>query len=342
MRPLIHPTAQRFLILLCAFTFVILTCPTWRSFLFRTKPQVNSNSNSYIARKLEAEAEVDLHLGVKHADKVMSGQILTAEAVFGGTDRILDQSDPGLLNFIRLNHIFPPSTEPYNLSNPLGDPSVDNGKEWKTVQSFLGNKTNGFFIECGANDGEFFSNTLVLERDFGWKGILIESDPEPLELLFKKHRKAWVANLCLSVNPYPQTVTMTKVHWGKEQIFGGGVVNLNTAKPAKKGEKQFTVKCVPFFSIMSAIGVFEVDFFAMDVDFSEFPILQTIPFDKIFIKVLVIEVYSPRTKDVVPFMKSKGYRCMGVLVHYSDYVFVHERLFEENPGLPKPFGKCKL
>jgi FkbM family methyltransferase len=41
---------------------------------------------------------------------------------------------------------------------------------------------NGFFIEAGANDGKAQSNTLMLERRRGWKGLLIEPVPE----LFKK------------------------------------------------------------------------------------------------------------------------------------------------------------
>lgn len=35
-------------------------------------------------------------------------------------------------------------------------------------------KRNGFFIEAGANDGQTQSNTLLLEEEYGWNGILIE------------------------------------------------------------------------------------------------------------------------------------------------------------------------
>ena len=39
------------------------------------------------------------------------------------------------------------------------------------------NYPNGFFIECGANDGVNQSNTWYFEKNLNWKGILIE----PLE-----------------------------------------------------------------------------------------------------------------------------------------------------------------
>ena len=41
------------------------------------------------------------------------------------------------------------------------------------LKEFL-NFRNGFFIEVGAHDGIFQSNTLSLEKDLGWTGILIE------------------------------------------------------------------------------------------------------------------------------------------------------------------------
>ena len=39
---------------------------------------------------------------------------------------------------------------------------------------------NGFYIECGALDGVARSNSLSLERQLGWEGILIEADPDNL------------------------------------------------------------------------------------------------------------------------------------------------------------------
>ena len=35
---------------------------------------------------------------------------------------------------------------------------------------YLGNKTNGFYIECGAADGEEGSNTLYFEIRRDWRG----------------------------------------------------------------------------------------------------------------------------------------------------------------------------
>lgn len=41
----------------------------------------------------------------------------------------------------------------------------------------LDGRRHGYFVEVGANDGIRHSNTLLLERQFQWNGLLIEADP---------------------------------------------------------------------------------------------------------------------------------------------------------------------
>ena len=68
----------------------------------------------------------------------------------------------------------------------------------------------GFFIEAGALDGYFLSNTLWLEKVLGWTGLLVEPDEVNFNALKNNHRKAYIADACLSVEPYPQKSTFRK------------------------------------------------------------------------------------------------------------------------------------
>lgn len=40
---------------------------------------------------------------------------------------------------------------------------------FRIVRHALNGLKNGFFVECGALDGEIRSNTLFLEKKLGWK-----------------------------------------------------------------------------------------------------------------------------------------------------------------------------
>lgn len=41
----------------------------------------------------------------------------------------------------------------------------------------------GVFVEIGANDGLYMSNTFMLERCFNWTGLLIEANPKTFRVL---------------------------------------------------------------------------------------------------------------------------------------------------------------
>lgn len=74
---------------------------------------------------------------------------------------------------------------------------------------YLQKKTDGFFVDIGANDGISGSNTYALEQ-MGWKGICIEPQPDVYRIL-KKYRKCDCYNVALS----------TETHGG-----GGVICNL--------------------------------------------------------------------------------------------------------------------
>lgn len=51
----------------------------------------------------------------------------------------------------------------------------------------------GFFVEIGANDGYTMSNTVYLEEEFGWDGILVEANPRYAEDLSRRKAKSVIS-----------------------------------------------------------------------------------------------------------------------------------------------------
>lgn len=63
------------------------------------------------------------------------------------------------------------------------------------VLTILKEKQNGYYVELGSGDPITGSNTLLLERGFGWKGVALETD-ENLVKKYNNERK----NECVLAN----------------------------------------------------------------------------------------------------------------------------------------------
>jgi hypothetical protein len=88
--------------------------------------------------------------------------------------------------------------------------------QYQVVENILKGKTNGFFIEAGAYDGEALSNSLLFELQYNWTGLLVETNPDHFEVLKMKNRKAYLTYTCLSV-----TNKATEVDFDAAGIFEG-------------------------------------------------------------------------------------------------------------------------
>lgn len=58
----------------------------------------------------------------------------------------------------------------------------------KFVLNILKEKKNGYFLEIGSNHPIIINNTYLLEKEYNWKGIMIECDETFLDL-YKMHRQ---------------------------------------------------------------------------------------------------------------------------------------------------------
>ncbi|KAG0717557.1 Protein Star [Chionoecetes opilio] len=234
----------------------------------------------------------------------------------------LNQDDPRLIQRIRAKYLFPPSTNPYSLSSANSDPSMGQSKQ---IRHILGDKVKegGFFIECGALDGETRSNTLVFEKEYGWRGVLIEGDPKNFEVVRKKNRRAWAVNGCLSTSPYPNVVMF------KQSFNVGKISSLETGQN-KSGYAE--VQCLPLYSILLALNTTTVDYFSLDVEGAELGVLRTIPWDKVNIKTLSVEfIHGVEGKEALRhYMEKLGYRMYSEVTHpgglANDYIFVKREL----------------
>ena len=100
----------------------------------------------------------------------------------------LEQNDPILIQKIKNDILIPPNRhQTLSVKDPLEDNEGGQYGQVSRIEKILGlsksNPKSGFFIEAGAADGEWFSNTLYFERHHGWTGLLVEPNPDLLSNL---------------------------------------------------------------------------------------------------------------------------------------------------------------
>ncbi|CAG0889341.1 unnamed protein product [Darwinula stevensoni] len=165
------------------------------------------------------------------------------------------------------------------------------------LNTFYGKSNEGFFIEAGAFDGERFSNTLWLERERNWTGLLIEPDSKNFASLKGKQRKSWLAHSCLSPVPYPT----------KMALKGGGAIG-KMAFDKRGNQKMQHLICFPLESLLGAIGQYEVDYFSLDIEGLDYEVLSNFSWDAFDIKVLMVESNKGTREKILEFMAEMKYQ----------------------------------
>ncbi|CAL8128894.1 unnamed protein product [Orchesella dallaii] len=241
----------------------------------------------------------------------------------------MEYDDLGLLRFIKQNYLNDPAD--LELERNLTK-TVWKGPVTELVLKLLHNKSNGFFIEAGANDGEFLSNSLPLEVYHDWSGLLVEADPAPLQRLLSKRRKAWVAGCCLS--PFNNSVKINMVTH-KEWNGIGNIPSLFKGV-VKKGDfsDPFEVQCFPLYSLLLAIGRTEVDYLSLDIEGAEYEVLKTIPFDKVSINIISVE-FNKKSRDIIKLLHKHGYKSVKRIrqPYIDDLIFINPKILKTlRPG----------
>ena len=162
-----------------------------------------------------------------------------------------------------------------------------------------------FFIEAGAFDGIGLSQTLRLELlGQNWTGLLVEPHQEPYQMLRSKGRNAWTLPTCLSRTIHVETVEFQNPIG--TACCGAIDDDLSAYKDVPMGDS-FEIQCFPLYSVLRAIDRTKVDLLALDIEGSDLQVLQTIPFDKIDITVIILESRFIDADELRRFLNKYGY-----------------------------------
>ena len=234
----------------------------------------------------------------------------------------LHQENKDLIEFIKNQILIPPSPLPVELYMV---PSVKNlmgqFEQVPMVEKLLNLKrkaSEGFFIEAGASCGQKFSNTLYLELKYGWNGLLIEPNPDLLAALLGTHRHSWIFPHCISTSPFVEIQTFDA------SDYNSGIINQAAVKPSLLDrdlnkqpildfEREIQVQCFPLYSVLQALDNPAIDYFSLDIEGAEFMVLQTLPWNKINLSLLSVEVnhagdiFPGNRTEIINLLKDQGF-----------------------------------
>ena len=175
------------------------------------------------------------------------------------------------------------------------------------VLQYLDFKKNGYFVEFGAANGKYISNTYLMEKKFGWSGILCEPGNIFQEEL-KKNRNCIIEKLCvwnksneqlefIETN-IPEHSTITKFSF------------LDRMGHTRKQGNRYKVSTITLNDLFEKNKApHEIDYLSIDTEGSEFEILENLNHDKYKFNFITCEhMYTSKREKIYNLLKSKGYK----------------------------------
>jgi FkbM family methyltransferase len=166
------------------------------------------------------------------------------------------------------------------------------------VMSQLEGKRNGYFVEVGASDGVGASNTLLMEKHYGWAGICIEPNTDFYEKLVK-NRKCICDSSCIAgerkrvnfrVAGYYSGIEEELKEWHRSEWDGG---------------KTISRVCKLLSDVLDQYGApSTIDYISIDIEGGEEKVIETFPFDRYQVLTMTIERSDASLDEIV---RSKGF-----------------------------------
>lgn len=185
-------------------------------------------------------------------------------------------------------------------------------------------KRNGFFVEFGATNGVDLSNTHMLEKHFGWTGIVAEPAKVWRDALHA-NRTCFIDEACV------WTETGTQVTFRETSIAELSTVSQFTdhdfnAKARGEG-REYPVETISLNDLLVKYNApKEIDFLSVDTEGSELDILRAFDFSRHSFKIIVCEHnYIPQREDIFALLTSKGYeRVLMDIAGWDDWYVLTE------------------
>lgn len=169
----------------------------------------------------------------------------------------------------------------------------------------LEKKTKGFFLDIGASDPVILSNTYLLEKEFGFTGLLIEPNPSLAQKLRVSRTSAVVEKAVSPDGGIKRFQLATQPEFGKL----ADVSRKNEHKLFTSLGEDINVQCDSLTNILDQNGApQDIDFMSLDVEGHELLCLSTLDFSRFAPKLICVEHNFRKDRwKIQELLLEKGY-----------------------------------
>jgi FkbM family methyltransferase len=205
-----------------------------------------------------------------------------------------------------------------------GYPSQSQYKQDIFVLTQLGFKRGGYFVEFGATNGLELSNSYLLEKQFGWSGILAEPAVCWHEELVK-NRQCHIEKNCV----WSKSGEILKFNQVESANVSTIDIFSNVADGHQKARQKSTIYEVNTISLLDMLDKYHaprvIDYLSIDTEGSEYEILNSFDFGKYQFKIITCEHnHTSAREKIFSLLSSKGYLRKFTNLSMCDDWYVHQ------------------
>ena len=168
------------------------------------------------------------------------------------------------------------------------------------LAQFFGFKTSGYFVDVGAYDGIYLSNSYAFER-LGWQGVCIEASPR-YAALCRQNRPRSICHQVACLASEGQAVSFREETGG---LFSGIATDEAYAAYCYSANQTpfagFQTVSVPSATLNGLLNDYRgpIDFVSIDVEGAELEVLKGFDLKRFKPRVLVIEANNPQAAQAL-------------------------------------------
>ncbi len=171
----------------------------------------------------------------------------------------------------------------------------------------LGERRGGFFVEFGATNGLVNSNTWLLEKNYGWRGILAEPNPFWHPAL-AQNRNSAVDHRCVSSASGRKVRFLTTDSVDPELSgvaeFAGG----DHFAAVRADGNEIEVETVSLNQLLADHHApIRIDYMSIDTEGSEYDILRSFDFSRHVIELISVEQNRETEAAIEALLAHQGY-----------------------------------